>query len=336
MTPELDLSLVWAAIIGFSVIMYIILDGFDLGIGILFPWVKNCTHKDIMMNSIAPVWDGNETWLVLGGTGLFAAFPKAYAMIMPALYLPLILFLIGLIMRGVAFEFRFKATKGQYIWDWSFAGGAILATFMQGIVLGRFVEGFPIVEGKYIGTAYSWITPFSLTIGIALLCGYALLGATWLIMKTEGGLQKWCQKIAHRLMFAVLFFIAVVSLWTPFTQPAIAERWFSWPNILYLAPVPMHTGLLAITLFISLRKGHNTLPFLCSIGLFILSYTGLAFSLWPYIVPRVVTIWEAASPPKSQLFILTGVLFLIPLVLAYTIHAYWVFRGKVTENHYYH
>lgn len=332
----IDLSTIWAAIIGFGVIMYVILDGFDLGIGILFPWAKNPHDKDIMMNSIAPLWDGNETWLVLGGAGLFAAFPKAYATILPALYLPLILFLFGLILRGIAFEFRFKAKRHKYLWDYSFAGGALLATFMQGIVLGRFVEGFPIVNGSYIGSAYSWLTPFSIMTGIALVCGYALLGATWLIMKTSGDLQAWCQKISLRLMFIVLFFIGLVSLWTPIQQPAIAARWFSYPNILYFIPVPFHTVLITVALFWSIRAKREILPFVCSIGLFILAYTGLAISLWPYIVPRVITIWDAASPPASQLFILTGVLILLPLILAYTLHAYWVFRGKTSAEHEYY
>lgn len=320
---SVDLSLLWAAIIGFAVLMYVVLDGFDLGIGILFPFARKREHKDVMMNSIAPFWDGNETWLVLGGTGLFAAFPKAYATILPALYLPLILFLFGLILRGIAFEFRFKEEKWQYLWDWSFAGGSILATFMQGMVIGRFVEGFP-VSGRM-----SWFTPFSLMTGISLLAGYALLGATWLVMKTEGELQEWCRRRALKLMVLVLLFIVLVSIWTPLAHPAIAERWFSWPNILYFSPVPLHTALLAIILYTALRRRWEYLPFLCSIGLFFLSYTGLAISLWPYIVPRSMTIWEAASPPESQLFLLTGVLFLMPLVLGYTVHSYWVFRGKV-------
>ncbi len=332
----LDLPFIWACIIGFAVIMYVILDGFDLGVGILFPFVKNFRHKDIMMNSVAPLWDGNETWLVLGGTSLFAAFPKAYAVILPALYMPLILFLIGLILRGIAFEFRFKASKYQRIWDSCFAGGATLASFMQGIVLGRFIEGFPAIDGKFIGAQYEWLTPFSIMTGVAIVCGYALLGATWLLMKTEGCLQEWCRRMAMRLMFVVVFFLGLVSLWTPSAQPAIAERWFSWPNILYFLPVPFYSGLLTIILFFSLRRKHDYLPFICSVGLFILSYSGLAISLWPYIVPRVMTIWQAASPPASQLFVLIGVLFLIPLILVYTVHAYWVFRGKTGEENGYH
>jgi cytochrome d ubiquinol oxidase subunit II len=336
MSPEFFLPLIWAMIIGFGIVMYVLLDGFDLGIGILFLFNKKAEHRDIMMNSIAPLWDGNETWLVLGGMGLLAAFPKAYAMILPALYLPLIFFLFGLILRGVAFEFRFKATKHQYIWDWSFAAGAILATFMQGIVLGRFVEGFPMVDGKYIGTINAWFTPFSITTSLGLLTGYGLLGATWLIVKTEGELQEWCRKITWWLAAGTLLFIVIVSIWTPLAQPAIAQRWFAWPNLLYLSPIPFYTGMAAIALFWSLWKKHEYMPFISSIGLFLLAFFGLGISIWPYIVPRVMTIWKAASPPNSQLFILTGALFLIPMILAYTVHAYWIFRGKVKTEDYYH
>jgi cytochrome d ubiquinol oxidase subunit II len=320
-----DLSLIWAIVIGFAVMMYVILDGFDLGIGILFPFAPNNAHRDNMMHSIAPFWDGNETWLVLGGTGIFAAFPKAYATLLPLFYLPLIIFLLALIMRGVAFEFRFKATKYQYIWDCSFFLGSTVATFMQGVVLGCFIEGFNSSQGS----AFEYFTPFSIMTGVALICGYCLLGSTWLVLKTEGELQSWCRKQALKLMFPVLFFILLVSIWTPFIHQDIARRWFSWPNIIYFSPVPMHTTVLAVILYFSLIRKREILPFLASIGLFILSYVGLIISLYPYIVPRYMTIWQASSPPESQLFALTAVLFLLPIILGYTFHAYWVFRGKV-------
>jgi cytochrome d ubiquinol oxidase subunit II len=333
----IDLSVIWAGIIGFGIIMYVILDGFDLGVGILFPFIKSHEHKDIMMNTIAPLWDGNETWLVLGGAGLFAAFPKAYSVVLSSLYLPLAFFLVGLILRGIAFEFRFKATAHKYIWDWSFAVGSLLAAAMQGMVLGCFVQGLPFVNGHFAGTAFSWITPFSIVTGIALVFGYALLGSTWLIMKTEGELQDWFYKVSRKLFYLVFIFVVIVSIWTPLMQAEIAERWFSWPNILYFSPVPLYTGILAIALMWSLAKRHEYFPFISSVGLFILSYTGLAISLWPYVVPRSITIWEAASPPASQLFTLIAVLFLLPIILGYSIHAYWVFRGKTkTENGYEH
>lgn len=326
------LTIALTLVIGFGIVMYVIMDGFDLGIGILFPFIKNQEDKTMVMQTIAPLWDGNETWLVLGGACLFAAFPKAYALILPALYLPLILFLIGLILRGVAFEFSFKATEWKWLFNGMFAFGSILATVMQGIVLGRFIEGFKMVSSSPLMIRPHFISNFSLMAGIALLFGYALLGATWLIIKTEGQLQDWCYRQAKWLMVVVVTFIALVSLWTPITQPAIAERWFSWPNIVFLSPVPLYTGLVALILMRSLIHRDNYLPFICSIGLFILSFIGLSISLWPYIIPRVLTIWDAASPPESQIFILTGVLLIIPIILAYTIHAYWVFRGKVTPE----
>jgi cytochrome bd ubiquinol oxidase subunit II len=330
------LTLALALVIGFSIMMYVVMDGFDLGIGILFPFIRKQESRLIALSSIAPIWDGNETWLVMGGTCLFAAFPKAYALILPALYLPLIIFLIGLILRGVAFEFSFKATTRQWLCYWLFSLGSILATFMQGVILGRFIEGFSIGTHEPLTLASQFISPFSIMVGIALLSGYALLGATWLIIKTEGDLQAWCYKQAFRLTLIVVLFIIIVSLWTPFKQAAIAERWFSFPNLIFLSPVPLYTGLITLALFWSLSRRHEFLPFLYSIGLFILSYIGLAISLWPYMIPRLFTIWEVAAPKASQVFILTGVLLLIPLILAYTAHAYWVFHGKVRlEDKYY-
>jgi cytochrome bd-type quinol oxidase subunit 2 len=333
---QVDLSIIWALIIGFSVMMYVLLDGFDLGVGILFLFVKKSSQRSIFLRSITPVWDGNETWLVLGGSSLLAAFPMAYAFILSAFYLPIILFLIGLILRGIAIEFHPKESKIQYLWDYSFAGGSFLATFMQGIILGRFVEGFAIDNGEIIGQSLNWWTPFSVMTGCGLIVGYALLGSTWLIMKTHGLLQEWCRSTALKLMFLMLIFIITVSIWTPIASPEIAQRWFSYPNILYFMPVPLHTAITAIILYFSLRSGREYLPFICSIGLFFLSYTGLVISLWPYIVPRVLTIWQAASAYESQLFTLIGVLFLLPIILLYTVHSYWVFRGKVgsEEDHY--
>ncbi len=334
----IDLSIIWILIIGFAVIMYVILDGFDLGLGILFPFVKDKADRDLMMNTVAPVWDGNETWLILGGAGLFAAFNKAYALILPALYFPLMLFLGGLVLRGVSFEFRFKSTKEhRNIWDYAFSFGSILATFMQGIVLGAFVVGFPVVKGQFFGHTFWWLQPFTIMTGFALLIGYALLGSTWLVMKTEGHLQQFSRKISIYLVFALVFFIVLVSVWTPILQPAVADRWFSWPDILFFAPVPLDAAILVGILLYALRHKNEILPFLCSIGLFLLSFSGLIISLWPYIVPRSMTIWEAASAPESQLFTLCGVLFLLPIILAYTAHSYWVFRGKIrSDDAHYH
>ena len=325
----IDLPLIWAAIIVVGVIMYVLLDGFDLGIGILFPFLPKDEDRDLAMNSVAPVWDGNETWLVLGGAGLLAAFPLAYAVILPGTYLPLIIMLLGLIFRGVAFEFRFKAVTSRHFWDKSFHYGSLAATIAQGIVLGAFIQGFEVENRQFVGGMFDWLTPFTLLTGAALVSGYALLGATWLIMKTERDLQDCCYRFARRLLLAVLAFVAVVSLWTPLMNEEIAARWFTWPNIAYFAPVPILVVLFAWRLWLSLQRGSDYGPFLYTMALFVLGYTGLAISLWPKVVPPDLTIWDVAAPASSQLFLLIGVAFLIPLILVYTTYAYWVFRGKV-------
>ncbi len=333
---EIDLPLIWSGIIGFGVFMYVLMDGFDLGIGILFPAVPSDDERDLMMNSVAPVWDGNETWLVLGGTALIAAFPLAYAVLLPALYLPLLLMLIALIFRGVAFEFRARAHRSRSAWNWAFFLGSLLATFAQGIVLGAFVQGFAVENREYAGGPFDWLTPFSIMTGLALVAGYALLGSTWLIMKTEGRLQHWAYRTTSRLLVIVVAFMAAVSLWVPFLGTEIHERWFSWPNIVWLSPVPILVALCGFGLWWSLRAMHEVTPFLLAIGLFLLGYAGLVISLWPNVIPPGISIWEAASPPETQLFLLVGVAFLIPLILGYTAWSYWVFRGKVAADVGYH
>lgn len=331
-----DITLVWAAIIAFGVFMYVLLDGFDLGLGILFPFAPGDSARDRMMDTVAPIWDGNETWLVLGGVGLFAAFPLAYAIILPALYFPILVMLVALIFRGVAFEFRAKADTSRHLWDKSFHWGSLLATFAQGVVLGGFIGGFEVEGRDYVGGPFGWLTPFSMMTGLGLIAGYGLLGATWLILKTEGPLQDWAYGRARILLVATLVFIALVSLWTPIFDRAIAARWFSWPNVAFLSPVPLLTALIAYGLWRGLRVRADVSPFLYAMGLFALSYAGLAISMWPYVVPRVVTIWEAAAAPSSQIFLLVGVAFILPAILIYTAYSYWVFRGKVREGEGYH
>jgi cytochrome d ubiquinol oxidase subunit II len=328
------LPAIWAAIIAFAVAMYVLLDGFDLGIGILFPLAPGHAARDTMMNSVAPVWDGNETWLVLGGGGLMAAFPLAYGVILPAVYIPLIVMLLSLVLRGVAFEFRFKAERSRFLWDWAFAGGSTLAAFAQGATLGAFIRGFAVNGDQFVGGPFDWLSPFSVMTGLGLTCGYALLGATWLVGKTAGGLQAWNRRAAAAALVAVAGFIALVSLWTPLADPAIADRWFAWPRLLYLSPVPVITVAAVGGLWLLLRRGRERGPFLVTVGLFLLSFLGLGISLWPYAVPRSLTIWQAAAQPQSQLFLLVGVLLLIPLILAYTGYSYWVFRGKVQDAGY--
>ncbi|MGO1076242.1 cytochrome d ubiquinol oxidase subunit II [Inquilinus sp. CA228] len=334
MTPDVwtiatVLPLIWAAIAAGGVFMYVLMDGFDLGVGILFPWAHGEEDRDLMMNSVAPIWDGNETWLVLGGVILMAAFPLAFSIILPALYLPITFMVMGLIFRGVAFEFRFKAHRSKWLWTVAFAGGSLFATFFQGVVLGTFVQGFPLTGGHYAGGAFHWLSPFSLMTGVALVFGYGLIGAGWLVMKTEGPLQAWARRTMGRLLLAVLVFMAVVSLWVPLLDQAISQRWFTWPNTAYFAPVPILVVLFAWRLWLSLQRGSDYGPFLYTMALFVLGYTGLAISLFPRLVPPDLTIWDVAAPASSQLFLLVGVLFLIPVILVYTTYSYWVFRGKV-------
>jgi len=333
----IDLSLIWAVIIVFSIMMYVVMDGFDLGIGILFPFVKSERERDVMMNTVAPVWDGNETWLVMGGAGLFGAFPLAYSVVLSALYLPLIFMLLGLIFRGVAFEFRFKAkAQKRHIWDKAFIGGSLAATFFQGVSLGAYIDGFEVVDRVFVGGALDWFTPFSLFCGVALIAAYALLGCTWLIMKTQGRLQGQMHDIARPLVFIVLAVTAAVSLWTPLAHSAIAERWFSMPNLLWFMPVPLLVLLTTYWLLRGIQKNANNTPFLLTLALIFLGYSGLGISLWPNIIPPSISIWEAASPPQSQGFMLVGALLIIPFILMYTAWSYYVFRGKVTEEDGYH
>jgi len=336
MMNVVDLATIWAFIIAFAVFVYVVMDGFDLGVGLLFPLFPQKADRDTVMNSVAPVWDGNETWLVLGGGGMMAAFPLAYAVLMPAIYTPIIVMLIGLIFRGVAFEFRWRVRGERNLWDIAFAGGSWLAALAQGIALGAILQGIHVEGRQYAGGWWDWLTPFSILTGLALAVGYALLGATWLVLKTEGELRDRAYRLSWFLLFAMLGAIGAVSIATPFLNIEYAERWFTWPNILLTAPVPIAVACVAALLLRSLINRQDTPPFFLSLALFALSYAGLGISMYPYIVPQSITIWQAASPANSQLFMLVGVAILIPLILAYTGWAYWVFRGKVKTGMGYH
>jgi len=327
----IDLSLIWAIIIFFGVMMYVVMDGFDLGIGLLFPFAPDRFDRDVMMNTVAPVWDGNETWLVLGGAGLLAAFPLAYSVILSALYLPLIFMLLGLIFRGVAFEFRFKALEHErHIWDKAFIGGSLVATFFQGVALGSYVSGIPMWGERYVGNALDWFAPFPLFTGLGLVVTYALLGSTWLVLKTEGDLQSRMISLARPLTLALFVFILAIAVWTPATQASIAQRWFSWPASLWLAPIPILVVTLTASLWRALRRRRpHAMPFVLTLALIFLGYCGLAISLWPNIIPPGISFWAAASPPQSQGFTLVGALLVIPMILMYTAWSYYVFRGKV-------
>lgn len=332
---QLDLVPLWAAILALAVFMYVLLDGFDLGVGMLFALRRDEADRNRMVESVAPIWDFNETWLILGVGGMLAVFPLAFAIILPALYFPFLLMLLGLIFRGVAFEFREVPGARRELWDRGFFWGSLLATFAQGVVLGNFIEGFPVENRQFAGTSWDWVSPFPLLTGIGLVFGYALQGATWLVMKTEGELQGWARRMARWSLLGVLAFIALISVWTPLTEPRIAARWFSLPNLWWFAPVPLLTGLLAVWLLRALNRGAEITPFLCSMGLFFLAFTGLVISLWPYIAPPSVTLWDAATAPKSQAFLMIGTMFLLPVILGYVAWSYWVFRGKV-RGHGYH
>lgn len=335
---SLDLSIIWFVIIVFATLMYIVMDGFDLGIGILFPFTRSPQDRDLMVNSVAPVWDGNETWLVLGGAGLFGAFPLAYAVIIDALTIPLTLMLVGLIFRGVAFEFRFNATPSHRpFWDKAFMCGSILATFCQGIVVGAVINGFEVTGRTYSGGPFNWLTPFTLFCGVGLVVAYALLGATWLVMKSESTLQNTMRRTARGLLLTLLAIIAAISLWTPLVHSQIAERWFSLPNLYYLLPVPLLVIIASALLWRHLgRDASHAQPFILTLVLIFLGFSGLGISIWPAIIPPSITLWQAAAPEQSQEFMLIGALFIIPVILVYTFWSYYVFRGKVPQDEGYH
>lgn len=329
-----DLTTIWAFIIAFAVFAYVIMDGFDLGIGILFPFFEVGEERDQAMNSIAPVWDGNETWLVLGGGGLFAAFPLAYAIILPATYPLIIAMLLGLVFRGVAFEFRWRDPGHRAFWDFAFTAGSLVAALAQGMVLGALLQGIEVADRAYAGSWFDWLTPYTLLTGLGVVAGYALLGATWLIIKVEGRALDHAYRIARPAFVATLILLGAVSLYTPFLEGQYWQRWFTMPSFLFASQVPLLTGILAYALMRALAKRRTYAPFLLALGLFLLGMIGLGVSMWPYVVPDQVTIWDAAAPERSQLFMLVGTAVILPVILAYTAWAYWVFRGKVGTEGY--
>ena len=318
--------------VAFSVMMYVALVGFDLGVGILLPFAPGDAERARMIGSIAPFWDGNETWLVLGGTLLIAAFPLAYATLLPAFYVPLLTMLFALVFRGVAFEFRFRATRFRRLWDWAFAGGSLVATFCQGVMLGGFINGIPVAGGAFVGDTYDFLRPFAVICGLGLVAGYALLGATWLILKTDGTVAGYGRAAARRALPATLIFIALVSVWTPLIYPRIAHRWFDWPNIVLLSPVPLVTALVAWAIRRAIPGASEGRPFLLSIALFLLAFLGLGVSLWPYAVPYAADLWQAASSTATLAFVGVGAALILPVVLSYLAFAHWVFRGKTDAD----
>ena len=332
MTQVLDLVPIWTLILALAVFFYVLLDGFDLGVGMLYGLAPNKHSRNTIMNSIAPIWDGNETWLVLGGLGLLAAFPAAFAIIIPAVYFPILVMLLALVFRGVAFEFRFRDAENKTFWDHAFSYGSATATFAQGVVLGAFVQGFPVRDGQFAGTSFAFLTPFSVLTGVALMFGYGLLGAGWLIMKTDGAIQAEARRQGRICLIGVVTAIAIVSIWTPIMSTAVAARWFTWPNVALFAPVPVLSGVIALWTWRSLSGKAEAAPFFGAMSLFVLTYIGMAISLYPMIVPYQLTLWEAASSPRTQAFLLVGTLFLLPVILTYSSWSYWVFRGKVRSD----
>lgn len=329
----IDLPTIWGILISVAVLMYAILDGFDLGVGILFPFAPSESCRDKLMNSIAPFWDGNETWLILGGGGLFAAFPLAYAILMQALYLPVLFMLMALIFRGVAFEFRFKTeSKYKMIWDASFHFGSLFAAFMQGVILGNIVHGIKVDDLTYTGNPFDWIHGFSIVTGIAIVVSYALLGATWTMMKTVSTTKNWALKCARYLFVHVMFFALIGSIWTGFLNEKIYNFWFTVPNFYILGIIPFLCLLVSYHLLKSLIKGDEYKPFILTICLFVLGFIGFGLSVWPYIIPHSVTWAEAAAAPESQSLMLVGALLILPIILFYVGYTYYVFRGKSTDE----
>src|SRR5262245_806132 len=339
----IELSMIWAVLIAVAVFLYVALDGFDLGVGILFPFAKDARERDQMQAAIAPVWDGNETWLVLGGGGLFAAFPKAYAALMPALYLPIYLMLLALIFRGVAFEFRHHVrAAGRRWWTFAFAAGSVAAAVAQGLVLGGFIQGVAVREGRFVGGTFDWLTPFSLLAAVSLVAGYALLGACWLVFKTRGELYERARNWTKQLAVLTALAMGAVSLATLGVDPRVTARWgltmtsVDWPVFIKLAPLPLIAGAVCFALWTRWKGEPLIAPYLLAVGLFLIGYVGLAVSLWPYIVPFAMTPREAASADNALSLMLWGAGPLLPIILGYTGYVYWVFRAKVSDDAAYH
>ncbi len=331
-----ELSFIWAGIIAFAILLYVILDGFDLGVGILFPFARSEKERDLMMNSVAPVWDGNETWLIMGGGGLFAVFPLAYAVALPALYMPLILMLLALVFRGVAFEYRWRTKRWKGVWNQAFFWGSVIASLMQGIALGALVQGIKVENRAYAGGWWDWLTPFTMLTGVAVVVGYVLLGSTWLVMKTEGELKQRMRRHARFAGIYTLAAIGVVSVLTPFQNADYWSRWFAWPTAIFSVLVPALVALAAWRLYVGLRDDHDATPFLASLAIFILCFIGIGISFYPHMIPPALTIEQAAAPDSSLLFTLVGAAILLPLILGYTAYAYWVFKGKMDPDEGYH
>jgi cytochrome d ubiquinol oxidase subunit II len=330
----MDLVLVWAALVAFAMILYILLDGISLGVGLLFPTAAGEEERNLMMESIAPVWDANQTWLVFGGGAIFAAFPVVYGVLSSALYLPLVTFIVGLIFRGVTFEFRAHSTRKKP-WNQAFFFGSLVAVLSQGFTLGGVLTGIKISGHHFAGGAFDWLNPFSIMVGMALVPGYILLGAGYLILKTTGPVQEKARRQAFWSGMAVLAFMAVVTVWTPFHYPLVWTNWFSSPRIYFVWMFPLLGMFSAFSLRKSLTAQQEMTPLISAVGLFLSGYFGLATSMYPYAIPPTITLYEAASQPETLRFTLWGAVIVLPIVMAYIVYSYSVFRGKVSPEGYY-
>lgn len=326
-----DFAVILAGFATLAIALYVVLDGFDLGVGILFPFAPRTADRDVMMASLAPIWDGNETWLVLGGMTLLVGFPAAFAILLPAFYMPLALMLFGLVLRGVAFEFRSQGGPFAIAWSAAFAAGSALAAFCQGAVVGAFVSGdIQVKDLTFAGGPLDWLGLFEVLTGLGVMAGYALLGAGWLIWKTDGPTQTFAREIARPVLLVFGAAIALVSVWTPLALPSVAERWFSGSNLLFLAPLPAAAALLWLAISWNLHGRRDGAPFTLTVLLFLSCLAGLAISLWPWAVPGALDIWAASSEQRTQRIGASALFVIVPIILSYVGFSYWVFRGKVS------
>lgn len=331
----MDLVALWAGLVALVMILYVVLDGISLGVGLLFPSAREESERDTLMGSIAPVWDANQTWLVFGGGAIFASFPVVYGVLSSALYIPLVSFLAGLIFRGVAFEFR-ASGKRKAPWDIGFFLGSLLAVFSQGLTLGGILSGISVKDFHFAGGPFDWLNPFSLMVGVALIPGYTMLASCYLLIKTSGFVQERAYGQAKKAAWGVIFFMAIVTMWTPIHYPLVMTNWFSAPRIYYVWAFPA-LGLICFwELLRSLKAKKEKAPLAFAVGIFLSGYLGLATSFYPFAIPPTVTLWEAASQKETLRFLLWGAIIVLPVVGGYLVYSYAVFRGKVGKELYVH
>lgn len=320
----------WAGVVGVAILMYVVLDGYDLGVGILSGAAAGEAQRSAMMAAIAPYWDGNETWLVLIGTALFAAFPTVYAIFLPAFYLPVALMLFGIAFRGVAFEFRERSTNMRPVWDRGFFIGSAVIAFVQGAAIGTMVKELPVVGGRYAGGGFEWLTPFAILCGIGTMLGYSLLGAAWLVLKTEGDLRDWAYRRLPPLLGGVVVVLILAFAFTLALGLRVLDRWLADPRLFVL---PLLAALAIGGMAHGIRRRRDAMPFAMAVLAVLFAFLTLAASFWPYMVPFSVTIADAASPPQSLAFLFwIGGLVVFPVVLIYTGAVFWIFRGKMTAR----